>query len=931
MRSDLRNSIVEKNGKSLKDELIGATKESLKEQAEGAVRSVIASSDDAAENNATLALAKTAVMGAVGTQKLVKGGIHATRAIKSGGAKRALMSRYKRAAIKLSRAAKQPVKVGAKGVAAGTIKAGVKGTVVSTRALAQTFTNVQLDPDSGAAHAQEMLNKAKQIQQGSKATAWTARATTKMLRATGRRLRQAGSWIKNLKVVATLAKAGMVMPIVLIVLGFGGVAGIIGVLSSSLQNVDPLGETQAYVYLTKLDAEDTQQILDATKGKNVTLTIDGEEASPDGLEIVTDFDAILAYESLKNHSSYLVAGSTELDPTVQQELKTAHDALLSIDTGKATQTVTTYQVTTDADTGERTTTKKITKKHITKIAVKTGTVDDLLKTDGANRDDNKNRIDAMKQAGLYSAFSWMQSPNQNTGQAVQVSNRMGYRYRNGKMTKYDGITITTLPKEPVRSVTDGTVTSVSNDSVTIAAENDKGSVRYKGLTGVKLKKSDQVKSGAVIGSSRGTYKLYNDATASVTQPATGARVNTQNDSTATDASSQPAKDSGSGAATEAKSSAAEPTTGSSSSAESAVASNAQSSSSDETKSGATAQVPVQLNPAFALENVTYTYGMSYALTDAGGGGGMIGDLINPPKSVTRWRSLVENYAKQYGISQYVNLLLAFIWEETGGDDSQTKDITQSSESLGLKPNSITSVDLSVKQMCVNFSSVLRTSRSLGLSDSAAVGARNYGSGYLRWLKSKKSDDSFDNMVAYANKMAKGVKVKYTNPIAKAYGSWRYLYGNMFYTKLVLSHIKSDSSSMVEIAAKEIKASNNGGAKFWKYMGFTRRVEWCASFTSWVAHQAHMDSVVPKTASCAVGVSWYKNHNRWGARGQYTPKSGDLIYFDWTGTGATSHHVGIVDKVSGGKVYTVEGNNGDAVRRSSYATNSKYILGYGKTN
>ncbi len=43
---------------------------------------------------------------------------------------------------------------------------------------------------------------------------------------------------------------------------------------------------------------------------------------------------------------------------------------------------------------------------------------------------------------------------------------------------------------------------------------------------------------------------------------------------------------------------------------------------------------------------------------------------------------------------------------------------------------------------------------------------------------------------------------------------------------------------------------------------------------------------------------------------------------------SSDHVGIVEKVEGGRVYTIEGNSGDACERNSYPVGNYQILGYG---
>ena len=45
----------------------------------------------------------------------------------------------------------------------------------------------------------------------------------------------------------------------------------------------------------------------------------------------------------------------------------------------------------------------------------------------------------------------------------------------------------------------------------------------------------------------------------------------------------------------------------------------------------------------------------------------------------------------------------------------------------------------------------------------------------------------------------------------------------------------------------------------------------------------------------------------------------------------SDHVGIVEKVEGGRVYTIEGNSGDACERNSYPVGNYQIMGYGMPN
>ena len=76
-------------------------------------------------------------------------------------------------------------------------------------------------------------------------------------------------------------------------------------------------------------------------------------------------------------------------------------------------------------------------------------------------------------------------------------------------------------------------------------------------------------------------------------------------------------------------------------------------------------------------------------------------------------------------------------------------------------------------------------------------------------------------------------------------------------------------------------------------------------------------------------NWASSKGNYGRAGQYNPKPGDAILFDWQGNGQETDHIGIVEKVVDGKVYTIEGNSGDAVRRKSYPLNSSVIDGYVK--
>lgn len=133
-----------------------------------------------------------------------------------------------------------------------------------------------------------------------------------------------------------------------------------------------------------------------------------------------------------------------------------------------------------------------------------------------------------------------------------------------------------------------------------------------------------------------------------------------------------------------------------------------------------------------------------------------------------------------------------------------------------------------------------------------------------------------------------------------------------------------AKDIVDVAIGELGYSETGNnqTKYGAWYGMNGAA-WCHMFVSWCANQAGVStSIVPKTASCSNGISWFKNKNQFKDRGKYTPKRGDIIYFRNGG------HVGIVEKVSGSTVHTVEGNTSDKVARRSYSLSNTSITGYG---
>lgn len=139
---------------------------------------------------------------------------------------------------------------------------------------------------------------------------------------------------------------------------------------------------------------------------------------------------------------------------------------------------------------------------------------------------------------------------------------------------------------------------------------------------------------------------------------------------------------------------------------------------------------------------------------------------------------------------------------------------------------------------------------------------------------------------------------------------------------------------------------NAGSANWTRFGRDyglNPAQWCGIFVSQMFVEA-FGKEKAKELLCGslhhytpTGASLFKNADQYIKRGKGTPKPGDVIFF-YSSAKKRIGHVGIVEKVSGGRVYTIEGNtsgastlvtNGGGVCRKSYSLTSSYIDGYGR--
>lgn len=296
--------------------------------------------------------------------------------------------------------------------------------------------------------------------------------------------------------------------------------------------------------------------------------------------------------------------------------------------------------------------------------------------------------------------------------------------------------------------------------------------------------------------------------------------------------------------------------------------------------------------------------------------------------VLAYTSVIQQYASQYGIPEYVSAIQAIMMQESGGRGTDPMQCSESSYNTRFShsPGSITDPNYSIEVGVQTFADCISQAGCSSPQDmdklKLAWQGYNYGNGYIGWALQRGG---------YTEANA----LQFSQEQAASHG-WS-SYGDPEYVPHVMRYYSGGSlfaglfgnQQIVSVAMGQI--GNSGGQKFWSWYGFDSHVEWCACFVSWCADQSGLieSGKVPKFSLCSSGVTWFQGKNKWQSGGT-TPSAGMIIFFDWDHDG-TSDHVGIVEKCEGGRVYTIEGNSSDQVRQRNYAVDYSSIMGYGLIN
>lgn len=160
--------------------------------------------------------------------------------------------------------------------------------------------------------------------------------------------------------------------------------------------------------------------------------------------------------------------------------------------------------------------------------------------------------------------------------------------------------------------------------------------------------------------------------------------------------------------------------------------------------------------------------------------------VNVSAEVLAHKPMVEKYAKEYGVEEYVNILLAVIQ------------------------------------------------------------SYNYGGGFLGYVANRGNKYTFELAQSFSKEYSGGEKVSYPNPIAiPINGGWRYNYGNMFYVQLVTQYLVTtefDDDTVQAIMDEALKYEG------WRYVygGASPTTSFdCSGLTQWTYGKAGIN--LPRTA------------------------------------------------------------------------------------
>ena len=199
--------------------------------------------------------------------------------------------------------------------------------------------------------------------------------------------------------------------------------------------------------------------------------------------------------------------------------------------------------------------------------------------------------------------------------------------------------------------------------------------------------------------------------------------------------------------------------------------------------------------------------------------------------VEAYEPLIRQYANQYGIGEYVELIKAIMMQESGGRGLDPMQCSEGSFNTKYprQPNGITNPEYSISCGVQEIKSCLERAGVKNPLDmeniKLALQSYNYGNGYLEWAKAR-GGYTLSNAAEFSDMMAQRMGWS-------SYGDKQYVPHVLQYYAFGRIPTGIGNQAIVQVAASQ---EGKGGTTYWSWYGFGGRVGWCACFVSWCADQ-----------------------------------------------------------------------------------------------
>ncbi|MCM3169519.1 bifunctional lytic transglycosylase/C40 family peptidase [Peribacillus frigoritolerans] len=161
--------------------------------------------------------------------------------------------------------------------------------------------------------------------------------------------------------------------------------------------------------------------------------------------------------------------------------------------------------------------------------------------------------------------------------------------------------------------------------------------------------------------------------------------------------------------------------------------------------------------------------------ESGMSGEGAGGMPRVSSEVMRYEPLIQKYAEQNGVGEYVGLIMAMIQQESGGREL---DVMQSSESIGLPPGAITDPEYSIQVGVKHFAEVMKEAKG---DVNLALQSYNFGNGFIGYALERGG-------------YSKEVATQFSHRMAARKGWSRY--GDVNYVDHVMQYYNGGNGSVV---------------------------------------------------------------------------------------------------------------------------------------